>query len=159
MKMMTISHHQTCKALHPLGRPGVAEEVATAIAFLASKVMMMVFFLYNDDTVRSIIELWPFLGDPISRWFTFKVILVTKHFLTCEGKSWRAPQSNGSQIHTSPSSSMFPGCFFHYRTNHSSWWRSLGRNSLRNCQLISQKFGEKNLVSCDNVTWGLDNDK
>ena len=43
MKMMTISHHQTCKALHPLGRPGVAEEVATAIAFLASKVMMMVF--------------------------------------------------------------------------------------------------------------------
>jgi len=31
-------YYETCKALHPLGRPGVAEEVATAIAFLASKV-------------------------------------------------------------------------------------------------------------------------
>jgi len=30
-------YYETCKALHPLGRPGAAEEVATAIAFLASK--------------------------------------------------------------------------------------------------------------------------
>ena len=36
---MLHHHHQTCKALHPLGRPGAPEEVATAIAFLASKVI------------------------------------------------------------------------------------------------------------------------
>ena len=33
-------YYESCKALHPLGRPGTADEVATAIAFLASKVIL-----------------------------------------------------------------------------------------------------------------------
>ena len=32
---------QKCKELHPLGRPGTPEEVATVIAFLASKVILI----------------------------------------------------------------------------------------------------------------------
>ena len=37
--------YQECKRLHPLGRAGKAEEVATAIVFLASKVMMMLMMI------------------------------------------------------------------------------------------------------------------
>ena len=37
--------YQECKKLHPLGRPGTAEEVATTIVFLASKVIMMLMMI------------------------------------------------------------------------------------------------------------------
>ena len=37
--------YQECKRLHPLGRAGRSEEVATAIVFLASKVMMMLMMI------------------------------------------------------------------------------------------------------------------
>ena len=38
---MITTSVQKCKELHPLGRPGSPEEVATVIAFLASKVILI----------------------------------------------------------------------------------------------------------------------